>query len=211
MSCREAHSFLFIKRLNYVNEEVEIWKDVVGYEGYYKVSNLGRVKGVERQFTQFNSLTKNYNTKTLPEKIMKPHEDKDGYLKLQLTRDGEHNKFFVHRLVALAFIPNTENKPQVNHKQGNKKDNRVDMLEWNTVSENQQHAHDNKLYECQRGETNGHAKLTEAQVRKIHELYSGGNITQQYLADMFGVAGNAISRIVNGLRWNHIYKEIYGD
>ena len=210
MSCREAHSFLFIKRLNYVNEQVEIWKDVVGYEGYYKVSSLGIVKGVERKFTQFNGLTKRYNTKTLSEKVMKPFEDKDGYLKIQLTKDGVHNKFFVHRLVAIAFLPNPENKPEVNHKEGNKKDNRVEMLEWNTTSENQRHAIANKLYETARGEKSGQAKLKESEVREIHKLWKSGEVSQQYLSDMFGVAGSAISRIVNGVRWNHIYKELNG-
>lgn len=57
----------------------------------------------------------------------------------------------------------------------------------------------------------GQAKLTELQVREIHSLYAGGNVTQEYLASLYGVVGSAISRILTGVRWNHIYKELYGD
>jgi hypothetical protein len=193
-----------------MNEEVEIWKDVSGYEGYYQVSSFGRVLGLERQITQWNESAKKSVTRIQKSIYMSPFEDKDGYLKVQLTKDGIRNKFFVHRLVALNFIPNPESKPEVNHKEGNKKDNRVQMLEWNTTSENQRHAIANKLYETARGETSGQAKLKEVEVREIHKLWKSGEVTQQYLSDMFGVAGSAISRIVNGVRWNHIYNELNG-
>lgn len=194
-----------------MNEEVEIWKDVQGYEGLYQVSSFGRVKRTERFYTQLNALTGNYNTKKLSEMIMKPFEDEDGYLRIQLIKEGQRKKHFIHRLVSLNFISNPENKPEVNHKEGDKKDNRVWMLEWSTSSENQRHAIANNLYECQKGETNGHAKLTEVKVREIHELWKLGEYTQEYLGNKYGVAANAISRIVNGIRWKHIYEEIYGD
>lgn len=189
----------------------EIWKDIEGYKGAYQISNLGNVKSVEREVTQWNESAKKYVTRIQKALIMKPFEDEDGYLRLQLIKDGIRKKHFVHRLVALAFIPNPENKPEVNHKQGDKKDNRVWMLEWSTSSENQRHAIANKLYETAKGEKSGQAKLTELQVREIHSLYSRGNITQEYLAGLYGVASSAISRILTGVRWNHIYKELYGD
>src|SRR5690606_17278864 len=103
------------------------------------------------------------------------------------------------------------NKPEVNHKEGDKKDNRVEMLEWNTTSENQRHAIANKLYETARGESAGQAKLKEIEVREIHRLWKSGEVTQEYLSNVFGVAGSAISRIVNGVRWRHVYDELYGD
>lgn len=189
----------------------EVWKDIKDYEGLYQVSSLGQVKRVERYYTQLNSLTGNSNTKLLPEMIMKPFEDEDGYLRISLIKDNVRKKHFVHRLVAINFIPNPENKPEVNHKEGNKKDNRVEMIEWNTTSENQRHAVANKLYETAKGETAGQAKLKEVQVREIHKLWKTGEVTQEYLSNMFGVAGSAISRIVNGVRWRHVYDELYGD
>lgn len=189
----------------------EEWKDVAGYEGLYQVSSFGQVKRVQRYYNQLNGLTGNMNTKLLSELVMKQFEDEDGYLRIQLIKDGVRKKHFVHRLVALNFIPNPENKPEVNHKQGNKKDNRVELLEWNTTSENQRHAIANKLYITAKGENSGQAKLKEIQVREIHKLWKSGEVTQEYLSNLFGVAGSAISRIVNGHRWNHIYKELYGD
>lgn len=190
---------------------IETWKDIAGYEGLYQISSIGRVKRVERIYTQLNGLTGKLNTKTLPEIIMKPFEDEDGYLRISLIKDGSRKKHFVHRLVCLNFIPNPENKPEVNHKEGDKKDNRVEMLEWNTTSENQIHAIANKLYVTAKGETAGQAKLKEVQVREIHKLWKSGEVTQEYLSNMFGVAGSAISRIVNGVRWRHVYDELYGD
>lgn len=189
----------------------EIWKDIAGYEGLYQVSSFGQVKRVERYYTQLNGLTGNINTKLLSELVMKQFEDEDGYFRIQLIKNGLRKKHFVHRLVALNFIPNPENKPEVNHKEGNKKDNRVEMLEWNTTSENQIHAIANKLYVTAKGETAGQAKLKEVQVREIHKLWKSGEVTQEYLSSMFGVASSAISRIVNGVRWRHVYDELYGD
>lgn len=188
----------------------EVWKDVVGYEGYYQVSSFGRVKGLERQFTQLNGMTGRYNTKTIPESYMKAFSDKDGYKKIQLTKDGKRNKFFVHRLVAIAFILNPESKPEVNHKDGVKDNNHLSNLEWNTTSENQLHAIANKLYQTARGESSGTSKLKESEVREIHRLWQTGDVTQEYLAVKFGIMGSAISRIVNGIRWRHIYNELYG-
>lgn len=110
----------------------EIWKDVKGYEGLYQVSNLGRVR----------SLIKCNAHPNIP-RIMKLHTNKKGYAKCHFF-----NKLVsVHRLVEEAFINNSDNKPQVNHKDGNKQNNRADNLEWATNSENQLHANANGLNE----------------------------------------------------------------
>lgn len=105
----------------------EIWKTIQGYENRYEVSNLGRVKSLER--------IDRYNRK-IEEKILAPRKHTGGYLRVQLSKKD----FYIHRLVAEAFIPNPENKSQVNHIDGNKRNNRVDNLEWNTPLENNLHA-----------------------------------------------------------------------
>lgn len=109
----------------------EIWRDVVNYEGLYQVSNLGRVKSLISK-----------------EKILKQNLDYYKYSYVQLWKDGIGKKIKVHRLVAETFIPNRQNKPQVNHKDGNKLNNHVDNLEWCTGSENIKHALAHGLKKC---------------------------------------------------------------
>lgn len=119
----------------------EIWKDIEGYEGYYQVSNFGRIKSLARK-------TKNgQGFRPIKESIRKIHYSKSlGYwmvtLKVKSTNDNVliENRFLVHRLVAKAFIPNPENKPQINHIDANKLNANVSNLEWTTQKENMRHA-----------------------------------------------------------------------
>jgi len=97
----------------------EVWKDIEGYEGLYQVSNLGRVRSFHGD----------------SEKIMKQTLQK-GYLRITLLKNKKQKRFLSHRLVAQAFIPNPENKPQVNHIDEDKTNNRVDNLNWMTSKEN---------------------------------------------------------------------------
>jgi len=113
--------------------EKEIWKDVVGYEGLYKVSSLGRVKGVDRII---KAKFINHETQKVKGQILKPFTNKQGYVRVTLNINQKVNKFSVHRLVAQAFIPNPDNKPQVNHKDEKRDNNNVDNLEWVTAKEN---------------------------------------------------------------------------
>lgn len=114
----------------------EVWKDIPGYEGLYQVSDLGRVRSLERW--RYNPKCKD-GKQYVPEKILKAAE-RTGYLVVAINKNGKRKSYSVHRLVAQAFIPNPENKRTVNHKDGNKKNNRVSNLEWNTDSENVNHA-----------------------------------------------------------------------
>jgi len=98
----------------------EVWRDIEGYEGLYQVSNLGRVKSLHG----------------LSERIMKNRNVSGGYQALLLTKNKISKNFLVHRLVAQAFIPNLEGKPEVNHINEDKTNNRVDNLEWMTHIEN---------------------------------------------------------------------------
>ncbi len=110
---------------------MEIWKDIEGYEGYYQISNLGRVKSLKRVILKSDG-----KTKTIPERIRATHKDHLGYERLCLQKDGKQELKKIHRLVAIAFIPNPDNLPVVNHKDENPSNNKVDNLEWCTQKYN---------------------------------------------------------------------------
>ena len=134
----------------------EVWKDINGYKGFYKVSNWGRIKSLDRII---KSKRYHNNGQHYKERILKQIASSDGYMRVQLYIDSQHFKTFrVHILVAKAFIPNPLNKPQVNHKDGNKNNNRVDNLEWCTNGENGQHAWDNHLRTKRYGKENHASK-----------------------------------------------------
>ena len=116
----------------------EIWKDIPGYEGLYQVSNLGRVKSAERKVGwEF------YNkpcARKHKERIIVAEVAKNGYKRVGLSKDGKRTRYHLHRIIAKAFIPNPNNYPVINHKNGIKTDNRLENLEWTTYSENNYHA-----------------------------------------------------------------------
>ena len=103
---------------------MEEWKDVVGYEGLYKVSNKGNV------------LSCNYYRNSKPH-LMKPQKNSNGYLKVVLSKNKKSKQFTIHRLVALAFLPNPDNLEMVNHKDENPENNNIENLEWCSRSYNQ--------------------------------------------------------------------------
>lgn len=120
-----------------MENEVEIWKDIADYEGYYRVSNFGRVM---RLPTWVNN---NGGNRFIPGAVLK-YKKARGYNSVCLSKDGEIRYFRVSRLVAMAFIPNPENLPQINHKDCNPKNDRVDNLEWCTAKYNCNYADHNK-------------------------------------------------------------------
>ena len=155
---------------------MENWKKIEGFENY-SVSDQGRVR----------------NDKS--ERILKHGKYLKGYLLVGLFKNGKKYGKRVHRLVAEHFIPNPENRPQVNHKNGIKSDNRLQNLEWCTESENMKHAFKTGL--CLS------SKLTEVQVLKIRQLLTQG-LTQKAIGDLFGVGGSTIGNIKTGKLWGHV-------
>lgn len=164
--------------------EGEIWAWVSGYEGLYQISNFGRIK----------SFPRNGTGKEI--KILRPGLTKDGYLRIYLYKNNTPRRFNIHRLVAETFISNSENKPHVNHKDGNKFNNCVKNLEWSTVAENNQHAYDAGLKKAVGNSAD--SKLTSEQIYWIREHYIPRNkeYGERALAKKFNVTQSTISNVI---------------
>ena len=121
----------------------EIWKDITGFEGLYIISSHGNIKSLGRQIRQVRS-DGSVRVRHYKGRILKPVTNRLGYLMIMLRNEKQKN-CSVHRLVALTFLPNPDNKPEVNHKDGIKSNCRIDNLEWTTHSENMKHAYDSGL------------------------------------------------------------------
>jgi len=165
---------------------MEHFRKIKNYENY-SVSNYGRIR----------------NDKT--GRILKPGDSSTGgYLYVNLYKNGIVKYQKVHRLVALAFIPNPENKRTVNHIDGNKTNNHTENLEWNTHAENNKHAMDNGLLKPVKGSKHYRAKLNENKVLKIRRIFATGEYTKTALGKMFGVSQRLICYVVNRKNWKHI-------
>ena len=171
--------------------QIEIWKKINGHEDSFEVSNMGRIKSLRRP------IISKCGIRYVRERI-RALCFVNGYMACGLKK-GELNSL-VHRLVAMAFIPNPENKPFVNHKNGIKTDNRVENLEWVTRQENEDHAYTTGLKNST-GSANTMAILNEAQVIEIRK---GADCGQQFLAGEYGVSVATISRILRRKTWKHI-------
>lgn len=179
---------------------MEKYKQIDGYENY-SVSNLGNVK------------TKNWYGSG-KEAVLRPAKDKKGYLRVALSGNKKLKSYRIHRLVAITFIPNPENKPQVNHINGIKTDNRAENLEWCTCSENQIHAIKTGLTTSRKGisrnapwtigENNINSILTEADVIEIRNKFRPRVYTRKMLAQEYGVKESTIKDVVIKKSWHHV-------
>lgn len=167
----------------------EIWKslkNIVECGDYYEISNLGRLKSTGQRKT-----------------ILKLHKNEKGYFRVKLYCKGKTKTYRLHRLVALAFVDNPEEKPEVNHKDGDKENNYATNLEWSTRKENVVHSFDNGLNKT-RGEGNHHAKINEDKVRDIRRMYDSKKYTQLELSKLFGISRPNVSSIVRRESWKHV-------
>ena len=171
---------------------MEIYKEIFGFKNY-EVSNYGNVKRKE-------------GTSHLICKPLKHLIDKDGYKRVNLKVHQKTNTKNIHRLVAIAFIPNLENKPQVNHINGIKGDNRIENLEWCTMSENRQHAYNTGLQNglTRRGVLNNFNKLSENEVIKIRFKYDKKTCNMKKLSLEYKVSAACIQMIISKKTWSWI-------
>ena len=155
--------------------ENEVWKSIIGYEGLYEVSNMGRIRSLERDMVCKNGKVRHYK-----ENILKPYKDIYGYFNVYLRKNNKQRIYRVHRLVAIAFIPNIENKPYIDHINTIKIDNRVENLRWVTPKENSNNELSRKHNsEAKKGKNNpmyGKCHTEEAK-RKMREV-SGIKVVQ---------------------------------
>jgi hypothetical protein len=129
-----------------MEEQIEIWKDVVGYEGIYQISSFGRLKTISRAVKTW------FGSRVMVEKIRKPGKwPNEWYTTYILSKNRVNKLFSAHRLVAISFIDNPNNYPEVNHLDGDKTNNRVSNLEWCTSSQNKSHSHRTGLQVSKRG------------------------------------------------------------
>lgn len=165
----------------------EEWKPIFfnGKKIDYNISNSGRISNSKGD-------------------ILKPYTINSGYLAIKLSIENNRHHFLIHRLVAEHFIPNPENKPEVNHKDGNKLNNWSWNLEWNSRNENMQHAADSGLLSVKIGTDSPFAKHSEAQITRACQLLEKGNMTDAEVSLITGVSSNTIRGIKAGKKWKYI-------
>lgn len=174
--------------------EKEEWKDIKGYEGFYKVSNLGNIKSVDRIIKRKTSEMK------IKGRQMSQCLGNSGYPMINLCINGSCKRHLVHRIVATAFLSNPLNKAYVNHIDGNKQNTNLKNLEWSTPKENSIHAHVNGLANVGRGEKQHSSKLTVDKVKYIRE----SSKTIKELSMMFNVSKQAIRDVKMKRSWKHV-------
>ncbi|WP_053032139.1 NUMOD4 domain-containing protein [Staphylococcus haemolyticus] len=172
----------------------EYWKDIKGYEGLYQVSNLGNIKSIDRSIKRSTSLMK------LKNKPISQYVGNRGYPMVSLCINGKCKRYLVHRIVAIAFLPNPLNKAYVNHIDGNKQNSNLENLEWSTPTENSIHAHKHGLANVARGERQHSSKLTVDRVKYIRE----SSKTVRELSIMFNVSKQSIRDVKMKRSWKHI-------
>lgn len=173
-------------------EETEIWMPVIGYESFYEVSNIGRVKSLIRG---------SGNHRNTKEKILKPYEA-SGYYEVSLYIDKSKVHGKIHRLMARAFIPNPEKKRCINHKNGIKTDNRLSNVEWATHTENLVHAYQTGLHKPRPGVIVRQRHSDEEIILAKKLINEGHRLVD--IAKMHKLSLNILSNISQGRSWKSL-------
>ncbi|PGA79627.1 hypothetical protein COL94_28860 [Bacillus wiedmannii] len=171
-----------------------ITKDIKGYEGLYEIAENGKIFRKECVIEYADKNGRKHNKK-IKRKELKQHVHEGG-CQVSLSKNGKRKCVLIHRLIAQTFIPNTENKFQVNHVNGIKTDNRVSNLEWVDITENQKET-------VKRGTKHTLSKLNDDDVKAILKMSANG-ISQMKISKVFNVSRSLISHVINGRCWSHV-------
>lgn len=180
---------------------MEIWKDVIGYEDLYEVSSYGRVR---RKETHVKTGIKHNELRKVKSTILKQNLKRNGYYSVDLSKDNNVKTISVHRIVALAFIPNDDpEKNVVNHKNANKKDNRITNLEWVTRQGNVDHAKENHLF---------HSHPKKIRCKQLNMVFAGSYSAAEYINEKCFKGSKQIKNMASKIRTAccGIQKSAYG-
>lgn len=185
---------------------METWKTIKGFKGRYKISNLGRVRSCAR----LKIAKRPYGKVKIKHKqrILKPKVAKSGYYEIGLySATSARKNFSIHRLAALAFVPNTKKFKQVNHIDFDLENNSASNLEWCTAKQNHEHSAKagrmKNFYASQMGEKNKNSKLKVSDIVEIRKRYDAGE-SQLSLCAEFKVNGATMNAVVHRKAWKHI-------
>ena len=173
----------------------EIWAQIEGYEGLYEVSSFGRVRSIERAVRHRHGLA------IMKSKVLRLSISNAGYAYVSLSKENRSKSFTVHRLVAKAFIPHC-GKPEVNHKDFDKSNNRTDNLEWASRSENHLHAMSAGKFDVNVNPSFGR-KLNPAKVKEIRELRLSG-ISVREIALKYSIHTDTVYRVLAFKVWKQV-------
>jgi hypothetical protein len=174
-------------------------KKLQGYEDEYSIDEYGLVMSLERDAKHSNRGT----TRKVPSKKLSEWRNRKGYVMVTLCKNAKKKSYPVSILVATMFVPNPDNKPEVNHLDGDKENNHKSNLEWATRLENQHHSI-HVLGKHFYGEKHALAKLTEHDVINIIQLHKTGNYTYAEISRMYNMEETQINRIVKRKSWKHL-------